>query len=405
MKRILFKRITERNPPKFALTNQLIPKTIELLEDMFGGLPVGFDFETYGLDATLPEKHVRSIGLANDRYCIAIDLEHCSAGYLGMLMKWLGRQKLIAHNLNFDAGWIYKYTGEIPTMECCTSALYKYMSTEGFLGQTWGLKDAMIEVLDWPSQNDHDLKDWLKENGLGKADMAKAPWDIIGPYNALDAAATYQMWQEMTRICKKYPWGATLLGYMKDEVINEIGLLIESQFAGLKLDLEDLGKLDIALEAAIEGYMKEFLFLPKIIEFIDELKEADTMLLSAAEPAKYLKDGVTESKRWRTWSTKMASDRPNPFNIDSPKQLVNLFYNFLEYDVKDTTPKGEPSVNKRCLPFFDQYGEILIKYRLLRDQRKFVTSLGKAQNEGRLHPRMRIPGTITGRLSGGFDAK
>ena len=99
----------------------------------------------------------------------------------------------------------------------------------------------------------------------------------------------------------------------------------------------------------------------------------------------------------------MDNEIPNPFNINSTAQLIDLFYNELGFEVLEYTEKKAPSIGKRCLPHLGKLGNILINYRKLRDQRKFVTSLEKSQREGRLHPNMKIPGTITGRLAGGIE--
>lgn len=414
MKRILFRRTTERSPPKYSLISRLAAETVDLITESFSGQPFGFDFETSGLDPVLPDSYVRSIGLANDEHCLAIDLKDADPAALEALMRWLGRQQLVAHNINFDGGWIYKYTAEVPRMECCTSGLFKQLSTEGYVGQRWRLKEAMVEILGWPLQNDRDLLMWLKENGLGKSDMAQAPWEILGPYNALDAAATFQLWQEFKLIMARYPWGQTLMEYHQQEFLCEVGLLIESQFAGLSLDIERLDTLDISLENKINGYLQEFMELPKVVEYRDHLRNCAITTMSETEPNEVLKDGKTISKNWLAWCVRMENIKvAEHFNIDSPSQLVGFFHKFLAYKVVEYTkpPKKpgkkpfvpKPSVGKRCLPFFEEYGEILIKYRLERDRRKFVKSLKAAQFNGRLHPRFKTPGTLTGRLSGGVE--
>ena len=153
------------------------------------------------------------------------------------------------------------------------------------------------------------------------------------------------------------------------------------------------------IEALHEKFMVDESTQGYVTKRVEDIRDD----IRANEPPKFLKDGETLAKRWVKWDAKVKGPIPNPFNIDSAQQLADFFYNELDFDVQALTPKGEPSVNKMCLPYLGPLGAVLIKYRKLRDQRKFVTSLTNCQINGRLHPRMKIPGTLTGRLAGGVE--
>ena len=134
------------------------------------------------------------------------------------------------------------------------------------------------------------------------------------------------------------------------------------------------------------------------------MAERSRTQLSAAASVQ-VKTGKGEvNKNWIKWNIKRQNAvGANFFNTDSPKQLCWLFYDELNYKVMSRTPKGGPSVAAEVLPFLDEAGRILMKYRKVRDERKFLTSLLNVQRDGVLYPNFKIPGTNTGRLSGGIE--
>jgi hypothetical protein len=208
----------------------------------FDGSPVSFDFETWGTDASDPDGYVRSVGLANDSQCVAIDLvppEGSDISQVNLVCDWLlSHGQLVAHNYVFDGAWIRKYTGETPLAWCCTYGLFRQLASEGWTGQTWGLKTAMVDLLGWDEPNDFDLMGWLKRNGFRKGEMAKAPWELLGKYNALDAGATHQLYNYLTSVLLQHEWGTLVWNYHQQEYLGEVNLLIWQQFEGMTLDME-----------------------------------------------------------------------------------------------------------------------------------------------------------------------
>jgi hypothetical protein len=55
------------------------------------------------------------------------------------------------------------------------------------------------------------------------------------------------------------------------------------------------------------------------------------------------------------------------------------------------------------LPEYGDITEPLIKYRIPRDIKKFCISTLKVQQEGVFRPSVKLPGTVSGRGSGGSD--
>src|SRR5210317_517755 len=99
---------------------------------------------------------------------------------------------------------------------------------------------------------------------------------------------------------------------------------------------------------------------------------------------------------------KMAGEE---FNMDSPKQLVEILYNKLDLPVLKKTPKGQPSTNEDTLQrLAEEYDlpKIIIEYRgLAKLKSTYTDSLIKIQHPvtKRIHTSYQQAVTSTGRLS------
>lgn len=396
--RILVKQ-QRLTPHKYDLFDNLTIPLLEEIKEVFVG-PVAIDFETSSLDATDIKSYVRSIGIANKNSCVAIDLKDTHPSLILALFRHLQGQKIIAHNLPFDFSWIYRVTGSMDGLYFCTLAMFKHLSTEGWAGQTHGLKDAMVEVLGWPESNEDEVYDYMKEHSCL---MAEVPWSILGPYNALDASAHWQLYVYFTELLGQSHFSEAVWTYHSQEIMTIIELCIENKFEGLNIDMHQRETYSAELFTKMQALLGEFINDPKVKPIIDGYNDRSRAEIMAKEPNKINKDG-SEGKNWPKWEVKRAASvGANFFNTDSPAQLSWLFYEELGYKVMAKTDKGAASVAASVLPFLDSAGQILMRYRKLRDERKFLTSLEAVQRDGILHPNFKIPGTITGRLAGGID--
>ena len=370
---------------------------LEALLSKFGTGPVAFDLETSGLDPMVPGAYIRSVSFYNDKYGVAIDLQGSGAKALAPLFSWLGQRPTIAHNWTFDAAWVERFYGPLQ-YEMCTKAAYMYLSNEGHLGQQWGLKAAEIDVLGWPESNEADLYDWLKANGLARGDMCQAPWGILGPYNFLDSAACWQLYEYFTTFYQKFPG---LEEYIREDVACESMLLVEQQLAGVGVDVTHLTTYYTEMSAKIETALQEFLTYPSVAPAVREYNETCRQELRNKEPPKLKKDGGI-SVRWNNWAVNCdVALTTNYFNTDSPKHLSWLFYTKLKFPVARMTPSGKPSVDGKSLLEFKEPGKLLTAYRELRDEQKFVTAALDVQQDGVYYASYKVPATITGRLGGG----
>jgi DNA polymerase I-like protein with 3'-5' exonuclease and polymerase domains len=392
----LLRKVKTEAPTDVRVLTSLPPDLEE-----FGKQPIAFDFETHGIDPLTGS--IRSVSIANDYGCVAIDLEALTPQDKMTFTKWLVKQRLIAHNAVFDIGWIYAKTGIMPKMEACTLVLLKLLSTEGFLTQRWGLKPAMTNLLGWQDSNEADLYDWLKANKLKAKDMAQAPWDILGKYNALDSAGTWQLYKYLMDVIKQNNLEQSVLQFHQEDFVTLMELIIEQQMGGMNIDLDALAQFDIILQDQIDAKRMEFLNLPEVTEHVEYYQTVIVEELEKAEPPKHTKKGDITA-RYTKWVEKVEATKGRlDFNIDSTQQLQWLFYERLYYDCPIKTDKGATSVGKKAVPYLGAPGQLLKEYRELRDRRKFVTALNNVQRDGVFYPNVKPHGCLTGRCSGGIS--
>jgi hypothetical protein len=341
---------------------------------------------------------------------LAIDLGSLSAfdsqgsALMAGLWAFILKRKVIAHNWFFEGAIIKRFTGQLPVQFSCTRLLYKMLASEGWLGQSWGLKTAMVDILGWEANN-LDLNVWLKDNKKTAKDMADAPWEILGKYNQLDAAATYELWEYFGRVVEDNydTWGQFFAGYL-GEAYGEYRQILEANHTGIVVDQLALAEYKAAVDAKIADYEKQFLEAPTVKPHIESFNRNVLEQLRGQEPERHTKTGGVAS-RWTKWSEKMAEfETLNHFNTDSNSHLQWLFYGQMGKKVVDRTPGGDPAVNKAALKNLGEEAAILLAYREQRDVRKFLTSLEEGLIDGVYRPSYKIPGTVSSRLSAGSDS-
>lgn len=205
---------------------------------------LAIDFETRGNDYSLPDTdaYVVGVGLAWDKGSCYVDLADTQPSELYELIRLIQNHKgLIAHNVYFDGGWIRRDLGGHANWLACTFGLYMQCASEGFEGQKWGLKEAMVDVLLWSDTNETELDTWLVENGYKKqnnaplkGEMWRAPASILGKYCVLDAEATYLLYTEhLLPIVKRFP---KLGDYHHRDFLPHVLVHIDQKIAGIMTD-------------------------------------------------------------------------------------------------------------------------------------------------------------------------
>lgn len=413
----------------------------ELLSDIVNSRILAVDFETRGTDPTLPDNHIVGIGLAGDNFSVYVPLPDGGMPY--ELIDVLRNHKgIIAHNWYFDGQWLeHSYPGQVSAY-LCTYMVYKMLATEGWPGQKWGLKDAQIELLGWTETNDIELSQWLVQNGYHKQNMAplkgemwRAPVDILGKYCILDADSTYLLYTLVLEpVLRKYPGTHE---YLAGPYMHLLQQLITQRLKGMVVDLDAMRKTAADMRTKLDATDQSIDELPDVVLAMREFREARVQEFLATEPARYKKfdlgtepvryrksdgaqtvswtkwnekreRGPEQSKNWENWVERRkaidAGENPDyQFNIRSGDQLRWLLFERLGYESLDSTESGLPSVSTDVLAAYGPLGKALVGRSELEKQLSYVDAyieLATTRPEHTLHPSFRVPGTLTGRLSG-----
>jgi hypothetical protein len=428
------------------------------LREFFAGHNVvgdymAFDIETKGNQVFDPESVVVGFGLADARGAGYWTAEHWPT-LLELLRKHSPR--LVAHNVFFDGAYVMRDGNELwPSFEYCTYGLYKQLATEGWPGQRWGLKDVQKQLLGWEETNERDLLEWLVQQGhqtatrksiddvvqkedwflttegayakADKGEMWRAPAEVLGKYCALDAHATHLF---LTKVLLPAVQRFKVLDDFHREVfLPNVRILIEQELSGMMCNVPGLKKHAENLRRQVDETAQAFYKHPEVARHIEAYNKSIVEKHLAREPAKYSvqrdvkeppkfkKDGSI-TKRWRQWSER-APVVPEPtkrwmqwevkrqelastnhFNLASGPQLAWLFYQQLEKPVLLTTESGSPAVDGKAMGQWGEPGVILKTRSKAEKELGYVEAAIGYQRNGIIHPQFRVPGTLTGRLSG-----
>ena len=436
------------SPPRTSLVFDA--PTRELVDSILSAHPAGdvlaLDLETCGTDPTLDSFFIVGVALSNSRGNWYLSTQHQPDIQSYLFSELLRLQTpLIGHNLFFDAAAIYAAMGQSDWLHWrhCTLALYRYLATEGFPGQRWGLKSAQRDLLGWAETNELALDAWLVSNGYGrevknsktgetvlrplKSEMWRAPTEILGRYAALDTCSTYSLYTKvLLPALKKFP---VLEEYAGEIYLKYLQIHIRQRFSGIRIDREELSLHLDALRLGITERAQAFREHPDIVAAVAVYDASIIQAHSEREPARYLlrklgkepaplkKNGSPninhakwlaksqvpprESKNWAKWDTqRLELEGRTHFNLNSTLQKQWLFYERLGHPVILTTKKGLPATDGKALRGFGETGQILTMQNKLVKERGYVEAVLEHSPTGTLRPSFLVPGTLTGRLSG-----
>lgn len=432
-----------RTGHNYQLVNPQDRDVKSLLYNAYKSPVIAVDFETRGSDYSLPdsEAYVVGVGLAWDKGSCYISMDTISQGNLNQLVHLLQTHSgLIAHNVYFDGGWIKRDLGQHASWLACTFGLYMQCANEGFEGQRWGLKEAMMDVLLWSDTNETELDTWLVDNGYKKqnnaplkGEMWRSPPEILGKYCVLDAEATYLLYTEhLLPIVRRFP---KLGDYHHQDFLPHVLIHIDQKIAGIMTDRSHWQTYAAELELAIIDSERSFREHPLVAPHIREFEENKVKeFLSTAparykkkkerrEPPRFLKDGVTvsknwlkwkeleslpleESKVWQNWEAKrqriVAAQEPSyVYNLQSGDHLRWLMYDKLRHKVLLQTESGMPAISEDALQSMGDVGHILIGRALKVKELSYVADyIERVEMRPTIHPSFKMPGTVTGRLAG-----
>lgn len=431
-----------RSGPSYQRICHSETETAALLLSASQAAVVAVDFETRGNDYSLPdtEAYVVGVGLAWDKGSCYLSMDELSQDSLDQLADLLITHRgLLAHNVYFDGGWIKRDLGQHANWLACTFGLYMQCASEGFEGQKWGLKEAMVDVLMWQNTNETELDTWLVENGYKKqnhaplkGEMWRAPANIIGRYCVLDAEATYLLYTEhLLPIVKRFP---TLADYHQRDFLPHVLVHIDQKIAGILTDRKHWVGYAAELEQTIADSEQTFRDHPLVAPHVRAFEQAKVDEFLATEPARYKKKKarqepekltkkgevsknwlkwsalealpLEESKVWQNWEAKrcriQAGLEPGyVYNLQSGDHLRWLMYEKLKHKVLLQTDSGLPAISEDALQSMGDVGQILIGRALKVKELSYVSDyIERVEHRATIHPSFKMPGTVTGRLAG-----
>lgn len=308
---------------------------------------IALDYETMGNDPTHPDFEAVGLGVGwSEGHCY-YDFTNMPAPDIELLHEQLALAALtvpvIAHNVYFDGAVWFRLTGEHLPWAACTYGLYKQLTSEGVPGQRYGLKSIQEQILGWRETNEEGLDRWLIDNGYvknvskeqkqgyywypewkdegrwvspDKAEMWRAPAEVLGRYCQLDCEATYLLYTGvLAPKLKEFP---ELDEYHNDLFLTLVEVLIEQRFIGINIDKEQLEYQLNELMDILKQSEMEFRNHREIVDYIEKYEASLLREHLSKEPPQYKKqkappkepkrlrkDG-TVSKAWTNWKNKMA---------------------------------------------------------------------------------------------------
>ena len=316
------------------------------------------DTETSSLDTMTADLIGISLACNEGEGCY-IPISHSYEGMpkqapLNMINKTLGlaitknQKKLVGQNLKFDLPMLNRHG----------------IKVEEFLGDTMLMSYVLNSTgtrhgLDRMAQHYLNYEPMKYEEVVGSAskqiNFAQVEIQAATFYAAEDADITLRLFNHLNKKLEDQPKLINLLQLIEYPMLES---LIKVETNGAKIDEKMLSKYSDELAIKIE-----------------ELSKA---------------------------SFEMAGEE---FNMDSPKQLVEILYNKLDLPVLKKTPKGQPSTNEGTLQRLAEQFElpkIIIEYRgLAKLKSTYTDSLINIQHPitKRIHTSYQQAVTSTGRLS------
>ncbi|MDC1042971.1 DNA polymerase I [Gammaproteobacteria bacterium] len=316
------------------------------------------DTETSSLDTMTADLIGISLACNEGEGCY-IPIKHSYDGMpkqipLNLIQKTLGtaitknQKKLVGQNLKFDLPMFNRHGIKVDEFLGDTMLMSYVLNSTG---TRHGLDRLAVYYLNYePMKYEEVVGSASKQINFAQVEIPAATF-----YAAEDADITLRLFNHLNKMLEDQPKLINLLTSIEYPMLQS---LIRVETNGAKIDAQMLAKYSDELAIKIE-----------------ELSKA---------------------------AFKMAGEE---FNMDSPKQLVEILYNKLDLPVLKKTPKGQPSTNEDTLQrLAEEYDlpKIIIEYRgLAKLKSTYTDSLINIQHPvtKRIHTSYQQAVTSTGRLS------
>lgn len=219
------------------------------------------------------------------------------------------------------------------------------------------------------------------------------PNEVLWKYASEDADATFRCYNRFKPELEKQE----LMRLFNKITMPFQKILLETEYYGVKLDIEKLEKLKVEYAERLKKIEGEF---------------KATYTVKATEQILYNKEAEKIKKRYNGLKSKRLSEKDYikkyaksiPFNLRSSVHLQILLFDVLEFTPTKKTKKGKISTDAEVLDGLIDKSPELVKLKEHRDLSKLysayiVAMLEKVDENGRIHTNYNVAGTVTGRLS------
>jgi len=222
-----------------------------------------------------------------------------------------------------------------------------------------------------------------------KTSWANIPMEELLPYNAQDADVTLQLYYVFLEKLQKEP---KLLNLFYKQTMPAQRMLIDMSFRGSDVDMNWLNKTQ-------QEYRKR----------MNDLKCDFSVLVNRVMPNVYVVEDAIEAEEFkRQFEEEHKDDAVKPkmpaiFNMNSNKQLVELFRDYYHITMKKKTATGDALDAKVLKKLSKSYpaAKILLEYKALyKLDSTYLTGVKESIDaDNKIHTEFLLYGTVTGRLS------
>jgi DNA polymerase I len=344
---------------------------IEHLHTLFNATTVAFDCETTGLQPVYGGLRLLQLA-ALDRMPVVIDCWDLEDHHWQDLEEFFSLKRYwLAHNAVFDLGWLQEH--EIyPEGEVLCTMLASRILTNGLPNLKHGLQHVVKRYLKLEISKEEQKSDWTGDLTLSQLDYAAYDVELLtqldGPINQRMAEGNlHKAW---FLECKALPTMAQLwrtgMPFQRDE--------LEHLHQDLAADHERLGEA-----------------------FIDTLDEA----LPEGKKLPRDPDGTFNLRSKPEGSVREGTKKQAGFNLNSPKQLLDVFTTLIGAVPVDNT--GKPSASRAALREYVGDHRVVAEYlawKRVEKRRQMVEALLKhLGSTGFIKASYMQLGADTGRMS------
>jgi len=250
-------------------------------------------------------------------------------------------------------------------------------------------------------------KEYCKENGIkdGEFSYKLVPTEILHPYAMKDADATYRLYTLFLQKLKE----ENQYDFFVNHSMAFLPRLIEMEYRGIKVNRENILSIKVKEEAELKELEAQIVVDENVIAY-EKYKTAKLIDKGMAKLKHHWQESKTLSTRYPDFDdyakTRCIEDKVDTkFNMSSPIQLRELFFDMLKLKTIKETKTKKPSTDKDVMEIIATEYDIPLASLMDRHRKKekfieqFLTPLyEKSVTDGRIHTNYIQADVITGRL-------